>query len=158
MGEANGPVLVLDHVCVDCRFERIRLNARPLQERFRRCAQRRGELERLAGGCRKTGKPRAHELFEQLGDRQRLQRVDVCAEHPGELQREEGVSARGLVDAEQRLAREGPAEPFVQEPMKRTDAERPDRTRWTLSASSARSSSDGGAPSTVRRARSTSTA
>ena len=45
-----------------------------------------------------------------------------------------------------------PVEPVTQEPMERADAERPDRSRWTRSAPSARSSSDGCAPSTSRRA------
>ena len=59
MGEANRPVLALDHVRGDCRVERVRRDARPLQERLRGRAQRRGERERLAGGRGKSGDPRA---------------------------------------------------------------------------------------------------
>ena len=55
------------------------------------------------------------------------ERVDVGVENAGQLQREERVPARPLVDAEQRLAREGPAEPVAQEPMERADAERSHR-------------------------------
>ena len=127
VGEPNRPVLALDHVRGDGRVERVRRDARPLQERLRRRAQRRDERERLARGRRKRGDPRAHELVERLGNRQRLERVDVGVERAGQLQREERIAARPLVDAEQRLPREGPAEPVAQEPVDRADAERSHR-------------------------------
>ena len=79
------------------------------------CPSADGERERVARGRRKTGEPRAHELVERLGNRQRLERVDVHVENARQLQREERIAARPLVDAEQRLARERPAEAVVQE-------------------------------------------
>ena len=94
---------------------------------LRRRAQRRGEPERLRRRGGKPGDPRAHELFERLRNRQRPSRVDVRVENAGQLEREERVPARPLVDAEQRLAGERPAEPVPQEPMERADAERPHR-------------------------------
>ena len=52
-------------------------------------------------------------------------RVDVRVESTRQLEGEERISARPLVDAEQRLTRERPAEPVAQQLMERTDAERP---------------------------------
>jgi hypothetical protein len=127
VGEADRPMLTLDDVCCDCRFECVRRDAYVLEERLRGRADRRCERERLAGGGRESGDPRAQELFERLGDRQRFEWVDVGVENVSELQREERISARPLVDSDQRLAREGPAEPVVQELVERAHAERPHR-------------------------------
>ena len=71
------------------------------------------------------------------------ERVDVRVEHAGQLQREEGVAARALVDAQQRLARERPAEPVEQESMKRAGAQRSHAKPPDASGASARSSSVG---------------
>jgi hypothetical protein len=120
-------MLTVDDVCCGCRFECVRRDACVLEERLRGRADRRCERERLAGGGGESGDPRAQELFERLGDRQRLEWVDVGVENASELQREERVSARPLVDADQRLAREGPAEPVVQELVERAHAERSNR-------------------------------
>ena len=83
--------------------------------------------EGLAGGVGKGAEPLAHELLERLRDRKRLERVDVGVEHACQLEREERVPARALVDAEQRLPREGSVEPVEQEAVQGADAERPDR-------------------------------
>jgi hypothetical protein len=123
VGEANRPVLALNHVGNGSRVERVCRNARLLQERLGRRAQRRGERKRVAGGCGEPRNPRAHELFERLGNLERLEWVEVNVEHAGQLQREERISARPLVDAEQCLAREGPAEPVAQVAVERADAE-----------------------------------
>ncbi len=127
MGEADRPVLAFDHVRNDSRDERVCRNARPLKERLRRRAQRRGERERLMSSRRETGDPRAHELFERLGNSKRLQRIDVRVENAGQLQREERISARRLVDAEQCLARERDADSIEQEAMQRANAQRSHR-------------------------------
>jgi hypothetical protein len=123
--EANGPVFAFDHICSERRAERVCRNARPLEERLRRSSHRGGERERLTGGGGELVDPRAHELFERLGNRKRLKRVDVRVENAGQLEREERVTARPLVDAEQRLPRESPVQPVAQEPMERAHAERP---------------------------------
>jgi hypothetical protein len=61
-----------------------------------------------------------------LRDRKRLKRVEVHRENAGQLQREERIPARQLVDPEQRLARERRSDPIAQKPMERPHAERPD--------------------------------
>jgi hypothetical protein len=81
--EANRPVLALDHVCHCCRFERACLNARPLEQSLRRRAERCGEGKRLASGRGERVDPRAYELFERLGNRERLERIDILVEKPG---------------------------------------------------------------------------
>jgi len=127
MREANGAVLALDDVRDGCRLEHVCRNARPLQERLRRRAQRGGEPERLARRRGQAGEPRPDELVERLWNRERLERIDVRVEGAGELHREERIPTRPLVDAEQRLACEGPVEPVAQERVERADAERSHR-------------------------------
>ena len=51
----------------------------------------------------------------------------MCAESLGQLQRKERVPARGLVNTQQRLAREWAPDPVAQEAMERADTERPDQ-------------------------------
>jgi hypothetical protein len=123
--EANRPVLALDHIRGEGGPERIYRNARSLEERLRRTTQRGGERERLTGRGRQLVDPRAHELFERLGNREGLKRVDVRVENAGQLEREEWITARPFVDAEQRLPRERPVHAVAQEPVERADAERP---------------------------------
>ena len=87
------------------------------------------EPERLACRRGEAGQPRADQPVERLRDRQRLERVDVAVERAGELEREERVPTRALVDPEKRLACKRSAEPVAQQPMDGADAERPDRER-----------------------------
>jgi hypothetical protein len=123
--EADRSVLALDHVRDDGRVERVRRNARARQQRLRCRAQRRGDRERLARRRWQPGEPHAHEVFERLGNRERLKRIGVRLQRAGQFQREERIPAGHLVDAEQCLAGEGSAEPAKQEPVNRADAERP---------------------------------
>ena len=125
MGEANRPAVALDHVRDDRRVQRLRRNARPLEHGLRGRAERRGERERLARGRREAGDPRAHELLERLGNRQRLNRIDVRVERAGQLQREERIPARRLVDPEQCLARKDLPSRSRRRPVERADAQRP---------------------------------
>ena len=125
VGKADRPVLALDHPRGDRRVERVRSNPRALEQSDRRRAQRGGKCKRVASRRRERRDPRAHELFDRLDDRKRLKRVDVHRENAGELEREERIPTRPLVDPEQRLARERPPEPIAQEPMERPRAERP---------------------------------
>ncbi|MFL6013184.1 MAG: hypothetical protein ACJ74P_02595 [Gaiellaceae bacterium] len=125
--EANQPVLALDDMRGNRRFEDADGDARPPEQSLRGRAERRGERERPAGGCRECVDPGAYELLERLGDRERLQRVDVGVEDAGELEREERIPARPFVDAKQRLAREGRAEAVTQESVEGAGAQRSDR-------------------------------
>ena len=114
VGEANRAVVALDHVRGDRSFERVCLNTCPHQKRLRRCAERRGQRKRLASGRGEPGDPCTHEIFERFGNRERLERTRVDGESARQLEREERISARALVDAEQCLTREVPAEAVVQ--------------------------------------------
>ena len=113
-------------MCRNCGGERLRRNTSTLEERHRRRSQCRSERKGVARGCRKADETRAHDLVQRLRNRQRLERVDVLGKDASELQREERISARALVDAQQRLARERPADLVVKEPVQRTDAQRAD--------------------------------
>jgi hypothetical protein len=108
MREVNRPTLAFDHICSERGAERVYSNARPLEKRLRRRPHRGGERERLTRGRGELVDPRAYELLERLGYRERLERVDLPVENAGHLQREEGIPTGPLVDPEQRLAREGP--------------------------------------------------
>ncbi len=113
-------------MCRNCGGERLRRNTGALEERFRRRSQCRSERKRVARGRRKPDETRADELVQRLRNRQRLERVDVLVKDASQLQREERISARALVDAQQRLARERPADLVVKEPMQCADAQRAD--------------------------------
>jgi hypothetical protein len=91
-------------------------------------------------GRGKTASPRAYNLVERLRNRQRLQRIDLVRKRAGDLQREKRVSTRALVDPEERLSGERPAQPVVQEPVQRAGAERSDDETPRFQA---RSSSEG---------------
>jgi hypothetical protein len=113
VGEADRSVVALDHVRNDCCVERVWDNTRPLQKSLRRRAQRRGQTERLPRGRGKSGEPCAHEIFERRGNCERLNRATFYGESAGQLQREERIPARPLVDAKQCLACEVPVEAVV---------------------------------------------
>ena len=122
MRETDGPVLAFDDVRGERRLERLSRNAGTLEERLRGRAQRRRDGERLAGERRQVGDPRAHELLERLGDRERLEGIDVLVENAGHLEREEWVAARPFVDTDQCLTRKRPSQPVAQKSMKCPDA------------------------------------
>src|SRR5262245_54549789 len=124
MREADRRVLARDHTGCEGWVERFCRDTRPRELRLGGGAERRHERERLTGGRGKSRQPRAQQLLERLGNRERRERVDVRRERPGELEREERIPSRSFVDAEQRLARERAAEPVAQEPMERAGAQR----------------------------------
>jgi hypothetical protein len=127
MRETDDAVLPLDHVCSRRRAEHVCGDARADQEGFRRGAERRRKRERVARGSGKLCEPRAKELVERLGNRERRERIDRRIDNARQLEREEGIAAGVLVYAQQRLAPEGSAEAVGEEPVKSTDAERPHR-------------------------------
>jgi hypothetical protein len=127
MGEADRAAGPLDHVRGECRLEHRRVGARALQQPLRRRPQRRRERESLARGCGEAGDPSPEKAFECLRYGERLRRVGVAVEHARQLQREERIPARLLVDAKQGLARKRPAEAVAEQAMECADAERSDR-------------------------------
>ena len=124
MGEANHPVLALDHAASTAGSSASGATPARSNSDSEVGAHGRGERERLTRGLGQAGEPRAQQPFERLGDPERLQGVDVGLQNAGELQREERVPAGPLVDPQQRLAGEGRAEPVAQEPVQRAEAER----------------------------------
>jgi hypothetical protein len=75
---------------------------------------------------RELGDPRANELVECLRDRQRLNGIKIVRQGADELEREERVSTRPLMDSEQSLTWERPGQPVAEELVERADAEGPD--------------------------------
>ncbi len=98
--EADHPALTLDHARGDRRVERVRCNARALQQRLRRRAHGGRECKRFANGRGERRDPRPHDFFDRLRDGKRLERIDVRRENAGQFQCEEGVPTRPLVNAE----------------------------------------------------------
>ena len=121
MRETDDAVRELDHVVRERRLERVAVELGGLQP-----AVRAGEQQRRAASRPAAVEPSADERLQRLRDRQRLRRIDVRAERAGELEREERVPARGLVEAEQRRPREHAAEPSLQDRVQRARAERAD--------------------------------
>ena len=109
--EPDDPLVPLEHLRGQRRLERGRTDPRPLEQVRRGRAQRREERERAAGRRGKPREPLVDDLLERLGNRQRLRRVGVGVDDPRQLEGEERVPARPLVDAQQRLAGEGTVEP-----------------------------------------------
>jgi hypothetical protein len=126
VGEANRPVLALEHLRGDRRPECVRRYPGALEGRLRGRADRSCERECVARGRRETREPHAQQFLQGLGDGQRLERIDLRLDETGQLQREERVPARALVDAEEGLAAERSAEAVEQQPLERTDAQRLD--------------------------------
>ena len=126
VGEPDRAAVTLHHLCRERGRERTRRRADPLHKRLPRRPQRRRRTRaRRASppGGRRVGCGRGPPASP---DRQRPERVDILVEHASELQREERVAARLLMDPQQRLARERPAEAVLEDPVQSTDAERSD--------------------------------
>ncbi len=129
MGKADGVALALDHVRLERGLEGVRGDPGLDEQGLASGAQRGDQAERVPGRLGQRRGARPHQLVERLGQRQRLRGVDVVRERARQLQREERVAPRLLVDPEQRLPRKRPPEPLVQEPVKRTCAQRADGQR-----------------------------
>ena len=108
----------------DRRRELLCCNACPLEQGHRRRAERGGERQRVARRRGQAGDPGAHQILERPGHGKRLKRVGIRVDDAGQFEREEGVSARSLVDAKEGLPGEGCAEVVAQEPVDGADAER----------------------------------
>jgi hypothetical protein len=114
MRETDGAVLAFYDMRGERRLECVGRDPRPLQKRYRWRPKRGRERKRVACGRGKRGEPRANELVEGLRNPERLEGVDLLVENARKFQREERISARPLVHAEQRLAGKGPPEAVVQ--------------------------------------------
>src|SRR5262245_39905447 len=126
MGKANRALLPLQHVGCYRGIERGRRDASPLEERFRGRSQRRSERQCFTRGRGKADEARSDQPVDRRRDAHRKEWADVLVEHPREFQREEGITTRALMDAQQRLPRERPTEAVLNEPVQRADAERTD--------------------------------
>ena len=99
MGEANRPVLPLDHTRCERRSERLECHIRPLEDRFIDRSHRRGEGEGFASRRREPRDPRPDQLLERLGNREATRWIDIHVEHAGQLQRKKGITPGPVVDA-----------------------------------------------------------
>ena len=113
-------------MCRERRVEGTFRDARSLEQCLRGCSDRRCKTERIACRRWKAGQAYANQPFERLRHRQRFERIDIAVERPSDLEREERVAARALVDPEKCLACERSAETIAEQPVDRADAERPD--------------------------------
>ena len=108
-------------------------------------AERGDRRERLGRLRRQRSEPVAHEAaLRSPGTGSSSPGPSVASARPSaraELEREERVATRAIVDAAQRRARERHAEPLAEQALNRPEAQRPDLDR---SRSLARSSSSGG--------------
>ncbi len=127
MREANRPRPRASITCAPtARLERVEGDAGALQQRIRRRAQRRRRARARRASTPGSPAIRARSSSSSVsGTGSGASGSTSHRERARNLQREERVSVRPLVDAEQRLARERPAEPVTQDPMQRADAERP---------------------------------
>ena len=99
------------------------------KERGRGSAVRRRQEQPLAGRAVEPDEAGVHEFARGLRNRERLRRIAGCPwrwEPASELECVEGVAARRVVEADERRARERPAESLLQEQAQCSDAERAD--------------------------------
>jgi hypothetical protein len=123
MREADRPVRALDHARGNCGIEYVLGDVQACQELPGRTADGYGEQERLSCRRRQLVDAGAHQFFQCPWNRQRLRRVDARADGLGELERVKRVPAGRLVHAQQRRARERPAEACLEQGVNRTDSE-----------------------------------
>ena len=119
--KTDDPVRELDHVVGEPGLEYVAVELCGPQPPVRA-----GKQQRSTRLVRQSVEAGADERLQRLRDAQRLGRVDVLAQGTPELERKEGISARDLVDAQQRRPRERPAEPRLQDPVQRAGTERAD--------------------------------
>ena len=89
----------LDDSMGDSCLERL-LGARIAQRRHVSFADRRQEEERRPRSCRNPTNPRANELVQCLGHRERKTRIELVREGTRNFERVERIAARHLVDTE----------------------------------------------------------
>jgi hypothetical protein len=102
MGEANAITLELDDLRLDGWLEHAPVAANGSRDkRHRWLGEGGGSAERGGGLGRQRSEPVAGKLVHVVGHRQVLagvERSPAALERAGDLEREEGISPRGLVD------------------------------------------------------------
>ena len=130
MREPNAVLLDLDHLGLDGRVHGARIGTRDGgDDSNRRVGQRRRDLDDLEGFVGQGREAFTDEVVEPFGHREDLAHAGVPApplQRAGELEREERISARDLVQPTERRSRKDLVEPNVEHAMKRPEAERPD--------------------------------
>ena len=141
MREADAVAFQLDHPGgyrpVEPSGHLLRLGAGRRQRRRRRFGEECAGLEHAPDCLRQTLEPCTYDLVERSRNRERLCRTKgrpFLQEEAGDLERVEGIPARGVVHPAKRGARQRLAQARKDEPMERTqrewthsDAERPVR-------------------------------
>ena len=128
MSEPDHAVRALDHVGSDRRSERLLVDSGRLHELERRRAGHSHDEQRLPRLLRQRAQSLADEVLERVGYRQRLRGIERRShvERPRQLEREEGIAARCIVQPQQGRTWESESEPVTDETLDRADAERPD--------------------------------
>src|SRR4051812_19394012 len=112
MGEPDDAVANLHDARADRGRECLGSDTRLLEQR-RRCGAERGqELEAGTRLLAETADPRAEELFERGGNRERVERVGVAVQPDlrSELERVERIADGALVNEKERLPWDRPVE------------------------------------------------
>ena len=124
MREPDSADHALDDVGGQRGLEHVLGMSRGTQEVDRSHAEGGDERQRAPRAFGQRRESSADQLVQALRDRERLRRVEVHGQRSGELERVEGIAARGLVDAEQRRSREDAVEPLAEDCLQCAGAER----------------------------------
>src|SRR5262245_47978374 len=101
MREANRPVLLLEHMCSHRGLERVLRHTRVCDQPCGRTASRGNKEQGLPCGERKRVETLPYEPIDRVGNMEGLHWIDVRSESSGELEREERVSSRDVVHAQE---------------------------------------------------------
>ena len=128
MREPDHAVRALDHLRSDRRSERLLVDSGRVHELERGRAGHSHDEQRRPRLLRQRAQPLADEVLERVGYRQRLRGIErrPRIERPRQLEREEGIAARCIVQPQQGRTWESESEPVTDEALDRADAERPD--------------------------------
>ena len=134
VSEADPVAVDLDDAGLDRRNE-TRLAIDPggrLDDRRRRMSMRRRSEQEVTALGRERLESCLNELVERLGHRQQLPRLDdrvAAFQRAGDLEREERIAPRRLVDLRQKRARHGEVEVLADDRVQRPEVERSDLDR-----------------------------
>ena len=128
MSEPDHAVRALDHLRSDRRSERLLVDSGRVHDLERWGAGHSHDEQRLPRLLRQRAQPLADEVLERVGYRQRLRGIErrPRVERSRQLEREEGIAARCIVQPQQGRTWESESEPVTDETLDRADAERPD--------------------------------
>ena len=125
MGEADGRSRSLDDVRGERRVERPGLDPGRLEDGHRRPSVRGDQEQRVVRRSAEPAEAGAQESRQRIGDRDCVGHRVTLSRSARELQCVEGVSARDLVQPEQRRSWERPPQRLAQQQLGRTDAQWP---------------------------------